>query len=106
MLVLASEERGSGVPQQLGYTEKDSAGQSNIFAVEPKSYVQGSSADSGKGSTPYSIVAGIFAVAAISAGLYITVNNGPVEAPTSGSAGGESLQVIYERLSGSEAPWL
>ena len=27
--------------QNLGYTEKDSAGQSNIFAVEPQVYVQG-----------------------------------------------------------------
>merc|ERR1712176_1009129 len=28
--------------QNLGYTEKDSAGQSNIFAVEPRVYMQGS----------------------------------------------------------------
>lgn len=29
----------------VGYTEEDSAGQTNIFAVEPKQYVQGSSRD-------------------------------------------------------------
>lgn len=28
--------------QNLGYTEKDSAGQANIFAVEPQVYMQGS----------------------------------------------------------------
>ncbi len=37
--------------QALGFTENDSAGQTNIFAVEPKSYVAGSSADkTGEGS--------------------------------------------------------
>ena len=31
--------------QALGFTENDSAGQTNIFAVEPKTYVAGSSSD-------------------------------------------------------------
>lgn len=31
--------------QGLGFTDNDSAGQTNIFAVEPKSYVQGTKAD-------------------------------------------------------------
>lgn len=31
--------------QGLGFTDNDSAGQTNIFAVEPKSYVQGTNAD-------------------------------------------------------------
>lgn len=32
-------------PQALGFTESDSAGQTNIFAVEPKAYVAGGSDD-------------------------------------------------------------
>lgn len=37
--------------QALGFTDNDSAGQTNIFAVEPKTYVAGSSADkTGEGS--------------------------------------------------------
>merc|ERR1712087_821192 len=37
--------------QNLGYTEKDSAGQSNIFAVEPQVYVQG------KGENTFAVLA-------------------------------------------------
>lgn len=59
--------------QALGYTESDSAGQTNIFAVEPKSYVAGSSADaSADGSQATLIIAGVAAAcaaAAVAAGL-------------------------------------
>ncbi|PRW32587.1 hypothetical protein C2E21_8192 [Chlorella sorokiniana] len=52
----------------LGFTENDSAGQTNIFAVEPKQYVAGSSSDkTGEGSQATLIVAGIAAVAAAAA---------------------------------------
>lgn len=37
--------------QALGFTADDSAGQSNIFAVEPKTYVQSGSPDSNSSAT-------------------------------------------------------
>eukprot|EP00873_Tetraselmis_striata_P018533 jgi/Tetstr1/438797/TSEL_027306.t1 len=46
----------------LGFTDQDSAGQTNIFAVEPKSYVAGSSADDGSNSSLYAL--GAFMVSA------------------------------------------
>ncbi|KAL4421479.1 hypothetical protein ABPG75_010770 [Micractinium tetrahymenae] len=65
----------------LGFTENDSAGQTNIFAVEPKSYVAGSSADTtSSGSQATLLIAGVAAVAAAAAvagGLL--GNSGPTE---------------------------
>ncbi|KAL4432223.1 hypothetical protein ABPG77_005985 [Micractinium sp. CCAP 211/92] len=65
----------------LGFTENDSAGQTNIFAVEPKSYVAGSSADNtAQGGQTTLLVAGVVAVAAaavVAGGLL--GNSGPTE---------------------------
>ena len=72
--------------QALGFTESDSAGQTNIFAVEPKTYVAGSTADAtaaGANSTyGAAAVAGTFAVGAVIAGLLLvkdasTIDLGP-----------------------------
>ena len=46
---------------QLGFTDSDSAGQSNVFAVEPKSYVAGSSADSTSEGAKVTFVVGLVA---------------------------------------------
>uniref|UniRef100_A0A061S2D2 Uncharacterized protein n=1 Tax=Tetraselmis sp. GSL018 TaxID=582737 RepID=A0A061S2D2_9CHLO len=52
--VVRAEENDSDAPKfsfkandraALGFTEQDSAGQTNIFAVEPKTYVEGTSSD-------------------------------------------------------------
>eukprot|EP00892_Ulva_mutabilis_P011833 jgi/Ulvmu1/9021/UM005_0112.1 len=54
----------------LGFTEDDSAGQSNIFAVEPKTYVQSQKPDSNSNATL--LIGGIaaaFAVALLVVGL-------------------------------------
>jgi hypothetical protein len=60
--------------QGLGYTAEDSAGQSNIFAVEPKTYVAGSAKDpkAGSGSFVYAMTAGVIGAAAIAAGVSLT----------------------------------
>ncbi|PSC68693.1 hypothetical protein C2E20_7752 [Micractinium conductrix] len=65
----------------LGFTESDSAGQTNIFAVEPKSYVAGSTADTtGSGYQATLLTAGVAAIAAAAAvaGGLLT-NSGPSE---------------------------
>eukprot|EP01023_Acetabularia_acetabulum_P024926 TRINITY_DN2394_c0_g1_i1.p2 TRINITY_DN2394_c0_g1~~TRINITY_DN2394_c0_g1_i1.p2 ORF type:complete len:179 (+),score=52.76 TRINITY_DN2394_c0_g1_i1:99-635(+) len=52
----------------IGYVEQDSAGQTNIFAVEAKTYVQGSSMDSTTGAqanTTFALTAGGLAVGAL-----------------------------------------
>lgn len=71
--------------QALGFTESDSAGQTNIFAVEPKTYVAGSSADkTAEGSQATLLLAGV--VAAISAALVaggLLTNSGPSGASSS-----------------------
>ncbi|KAK9802043.1 hypothetical protein WJX73_005455 [Symbiochloris irregularis] len=61
-----------GSPKQTGYTEKDSAGQTNIYPVMTKAYVQGSTNDSTTGSkanNAIAAVAGIITLAAISLGI-------------------------------------
>ncbi|GAB4822760.1 hypothetical protein N2152v2_009806 [Parachlorella kessleri] len=67
----------------VGYTDEDSAGQSNIFAVEPKVYVSGSSADnSNAGPQTVTVAAAgfVFAMAAIGAGLIVMNQPQGVEA--------------------------
>lgn len=74
-------------PQGLGYTDEDSAGQSNIFAVEPKQYVQGSARDTGTAAVPnfvYAVTAAVVGAAAIAAGVSL--------APT-----GEAKGPAYDR---------
>ncbi|KAK9844043.1 hypothetical protein WJX81_002857 [Elliptochloris bilobata] len=61
---------GANANAARGYTEEDSAGQSNIFAVEPKQYVQGSVRDSGGPSSNVgAVVAGVVAIGIVVAGL-------------------------------------
>lgn len=73
--------------QALGYTDSDSAGQTNIFAVEPKLYVAGSTsdgtADAGASTTGAAAIAGSVAVGTVLAGLLLikdadTVDVGPI----------------------------
>lgn len=59
----------------LGFTESDSAGQTNVFAVEPKSYVAGSSSDktkaAGNSTVGAAAIAGSVAAGAVIAGLLL-----------------------------------
>ncbi|EIE22445.1 hypothetical protein COCSUDRAFT_56129 [Coccomyxa subellipsoidea C-169] len=59
----------AALSQARGYTEEDSAGQSNIFAVEPKQYVAGSSRDTGENSNNAALVAGAVGVGILAVGL-------------------------------------
>lgn len=52
-----------------GYTEEDSAGQSNIFAVEPKQYVAGSQRDEGANSNTIALVAAGLGISILVVGL-------------------------------------
>mmetsp|Transcript_3965 Transcript_3965/g.11216 ORF Transcript_3965/g.11216 Transcript_3965/m.11216 type:complete len:149 (+) Transcript_3965:125-571(+) len=62
----------------LGFTEADSAGQTNIFAVEPKSYVEGSSSDDGSNSQLFAL--GAFLVSAtILAGAVTVLSDSSVD---------------------------
>lgn len=79
---------GNNSRSGLGYTAEDSAGQSNIFAVEPKVYVQGSSKDTTTGSSDnllFAITAAVVGIGAIAVGLSITAGISP-----SGSVGEQS----------------
>ena len=63
----------------MGFTESDSAGQTNIFAVEPKSYVKGSTsdatADAGNSTVGGASVAGTVAVGIVVAALLLLNKN-------------------------------
>lgn len=89
--------------QGLGYTSEDSAGQSNIFAVEPKPYVADDSNDSiGEGSTTFALIGG--AVATLAVALAVVFGGASTEADDTLVAG-ESLKVLYERIAGEAAPF-
>ena len=68
--------------QALGFTESDSAGQTNIFAVEPKAYVAGSSndktSDAGSSTAGAAAIAGTFAVGAVVGGLLLVKDVAPI----------------------------
>jgi hypothetical protein len=68
--------------QALGFTESDSAGQTNIFAVEPKAYVAGSSgdktSDAGSSTVGAAAIAGTFAVGAVVGGLLLVKDSAPI----------------------------
>ena len=74
----------------LGFTESDSAGQTNIFAVEPKSYVQGSkndgTSDAQDSTQGGAAIAGTVAVGAVVAGLILLSGGDPdvVSGPEAG----------------------
>lgn len=79
--------------QALGFTEDDSAGQSNIFAVEPKTYVQSGSPDSNSNATLLiGGVAGAFAVALLVFGL--GANSSNVSIGTVSSLNLERLETV------------
>ncbi|EFN54658.1 expressed protein [Chlorella variabilis] len=63
----------------LGFTESDSAGQTNVFAVEPKVYVAGSTADTTSAGNQATIfIAGVAALAAAAAVVGgLLANTGP-----------------------------
>jgi hypothetical protein len=68
-------------PQNVGYTAEDSAGQSNIFAVEPKQYVAGSARDTVSAgvavpNTVYAVTAAVVGVALIAAGVSLAPRGG------------------------------
>ncbi|KAL6778049.1 PSB34 [Auxenochlorella protothecoides x Auxenochlorella symbiontica] len=60
----------------IGYTEKDSAGQANIYPVEPRQYVSGSRQDGGRssGTFNFAVGGGALAIAAVAAGLLVLAN--------------------------------
>ena len=68
--------------QALVFTESDSAGQTNIFAVEPKAYVAGSSSDktsdAGSSTAGAAAIAGTFAIGAVVGGLLLVKDSSPV----------------------------
>lgn len=68
--------------QALGFTEADSAGQTNIFAVQPKAYVAGTSEDDtgadGDLTNGAAAIAGTFAVGAVIGGLLLVKDTAPL----------------------------
>ncbi|KAK3236327.1 hypothetical protein CYMTET_53524 [Cymbomonas tetramitiformis] len=89
--------------QGLGYTSEDSAGQSNIFAVEPKAYVADDTNDSiGEGSSTFAVIGGV--VASLAVVLAVVFGGTSTEVEDTLEAG-ESLKVLYERIAGEAAPF-
>ncbi|KAI3423813.1 hypothetical protein D9Q98_009649 [Chlorella vulgaris] len=90
----------------LGFTESDSAGQTNIFAVEPKTYVAGSSADGTSSGSQTTIavasVAALGAAAAVVAGL--VANSGPNDLSSLAPEEGLKSLSEYSQLFASQAP--
>jgi len=90
--------------QGLGYTNEDSAGQSNIFAVEPKAYVAGSARDSTAGSaftSVYAVTAAVVGGAAIAAGISLAPRG---EAPLVAPAGAATVSEYVRAFSAQPAP--
>lgn len=89
--------------QGLGYTSEDSAGQSNIFAVEPKPYVADGTNDSiGEGSSTFAVIGGV--VASLAVVLAVVFGGASTEVEDTLEAG-ESLKVLYERIAGEASPF-
>lgn len=90
----------------LGYTEDDSAGQTNIFAVEPKLYLAGSSRDvnTDPNVNIAIVTAGALAIAAIASGLIINFQSKP-RAPIEDEPGQYlTLSQYKDKFSASIAP--
>lgn len=98
-----------GSKKALGFFEEDSAGQTNIFAVETKAYVAGSAQDN-TDSTPTLLFAGIggaIAIAAIAAGIIGGKNAAENAIPVYEDAGKyESLTTYAAKFSTKSAPQL
>jgi hypothetical protein len=78
--------------QGLGFTDNDSAGQTNIFAVEPKSYVQGSQSDGTSDAQTSTqggaAIGGTVAVGVIVAGIILLNGDSGVNTTVSGPEAG------------------
>eukprot|EP00899_Mesostigma_viride_P003509 jgi/Mesvir1/13159/Mv06126-RA.1 len=76
-----------------GFTEADSAGQSNVFAVEPKIYEAGSKADKTEGTNPL-IALGIGAVC-LGGAVVVLMNGGAASnSPTKASLPTPDLNIV------------
>ena len=85
----------------LGFTDEDSAGQSNIFAVEPKQYVSDSNTSSNVGGPA---IAGAVAVGLIVAGIRIISTDEAAEVVVGPDAGLQSLGAYAEMFAVKSAP--
>ena len=85
----------------LGFTDDDSAGQSNIFAVEPKQYVSDSNTSSNVGGPA---IAGAVAVGLIVAGIRILSQGEADEVVPGPDAGLQSLGAYAEMFTVKETP--
>ncbi|CAG9464528.1 unnamed protein product [Pedinophyceae sp. YPF-701] len=63
----------------VGFQDEDSAGQTNIFAVEPKSYLAGSTADTSGGAPLFIALAFGIGAAVVVGGGVLNSREGPVE---------------------------
>ena len=98
---IASAIGSSSSRAGLGYMEEDSAGQQNVFSVEPKIYVQGSATDEvrGGGSLVYSAVALVGSGALVVAALQGLGAGSPTEAVPTGRPLSEYLKAFGEETS-------
>ncbi|KAL3149402.1 hypothetical protein ABBQ32_002198 [Trebouxia sp. C0010 RCD-2024] len=91
-----------------GYTDDDSAGQTNIFAVEPRLYLAGSDRDVevNPAANIAIVTAGALAIAAIASGLVINFQSKP-RAPIDDEAGEYlTLSQYKDKFSAPAAPAL
>ncbi len=91
----------------VGFVESDSAGQTNVFAVEPKQYVAGGKADETRGeandTTAVAAVAGTFGMGIVVAGLLLT--SGPTTLEAAAPAGdARALSSYAAQFSAELAP--
>eukprot|EP00897_Mesotaenium_endlicherianum_P008725 jgi/Mesen1/7881/ME000420S07027 len=111
--IRAEDDIGSGIPtnRYSGYVEKDTAGQTNIYSVEPTIYVADSAfststrGSSSEGSSGTLTIVSFLAVAVVSgaAAVLFTVGKSPVAAPED-SYSGPPLTYYIQKFSGVEAP--
>lgn len=92
-----------------GYTEEDSAGQSNIFAVEPKQYVAGSQRDDGANSNQTALIAAGVGIGILVLGLLALRGEKPASSVARAQLVKEvtqyrSLTQLREQLAAVSAP--
>lgn len=90
-----------------GYVQKDTAGQENIYAVEPTVYVGDSafSNSAGRGGAPSAsgpppVVAGLLGLAAVAgaAAVFFTLGGGPASAPADEAYSGPPLMYYIQKF--------
>eukprot|EP00271_Cylindrocystis_brebissonii_P015048 TRINITY_DN36979_c0_g1_i1.p1 TRINITY_DN36979_c0_g1~~TRINITY_DN36979_c0_g1_i1.p1 ORF type:complete len:219 (+),score=35.85 TRINITY_DN36979_c0_g1_i1:76-657(+) len=90
-----------------GYVEKDTAGQENIYAVEPNVYVSesaistNSAGDSSEGSGGTLLISGFLAVAAIAGATAVVVSSDRLRAPAEQAYTGPPLSFYVQKFKGS-----